>query len=248
MARRVQDVRLGLRAMAAADRRDPQWVPVPLEESQEAGTKVAMVVDPAGKGVSPQVAEGVSKAGKILLDAGLSVEEIEPPGIEDAAQIWRVICLSELLTQLQPAVEEICGDRLSRTFEYYRAALPELSLDNYIRAFGQRRKVLRDWLEFFTRYDLIIAPVGTQPPLPSDADVQSLEQTLASIDSFRMTVAINALSLPAAVVPVGLAGGLPQVVQIIGPPFAEMRCLAAAELIEREIEPLTPIDPPEPEA
>jgi amidase len=45
------------------------------------------------------------------------------------------------------------------------------------------------------------------------------------------------------VVPVGVGGGLPQVVQIIGPPFAEMRCLAVAEAIEEQVKPLTPIDP-----
>jgi len=144
---------------------------------------------------------------------------------------------------LQPAVKDICGERLGRTFEYYRAALPEFGLEAYIDAFARRRKVLRDWLGFFGRYDLIVAPIGTEPPLPSDADVQSLQQTLSSIESFRMTVAVNALSLPAAVVPVGLEDGLPQAVQIIGPPFAEMRCLAAAELIEQQVQPLTPIDP-----
>jgi len=56
-------------------------------------------------------------------------------------------------------------------------------------------------------------------------------------------VAVNALGLPSAVVPVGVAEGLPQVVQLIGPPFEELRCLAAAEAIERQVEPLTPIDP-----
>ncbi len=115
MARRVRDVRLGLQAMAAADRRDPMWLPVPLEDRPDAGVSVALVVDPAGKGVSAQVAEGVEHAGKLLVDAGFRVEEIEPPGIEDAAEIWRVICLTELLTQLQPAVKDICGGRLSRS-------------------------------------------------------------------------------------------------------------------------------------
>jgi len=243
MARRVSDVRLGLRAMTVSGRHDPQWLPLPLDGQAAPGTKVALVVDPAGGGVNAQVAHGVERAGKILADAGFHVEEIEPPGIEEAAQIWRVICLSELLTRLQPAVRDVCGERLSRTFEYYRAALPEFGLEAYIDAFARRRKVLRDWLGFFGRYDLVVAPVGTEPPLPSDADVQSLEQTLASIQSFRMTVAVNALSLPSAVVPVGLEQGLPQAVQIIGPPFAEMRCLAAAEVIEQQVQALTPIDP-----
>jgi len=243
LARRVRDVRLGLQAMVAADRRDPSWLPVPLEEHRDAGKTIALVIDPGGRGVHPQVAEGLARAGKLLEGAGFQVEEVEPPAIHEAAQIWRVICLTELLTQLQPAVKDICGGRLSRAFEYYRAALPECRLEDYIDAFSRRRKVLRDWLEFFTRYDLVVAPVGTEPPLPSDADVESLQQTLASIDSFRMTVAINALGLPAAVVPVGIGEGLPQVAQIIGPPFSEMRCLAAAELIEAEVRALTPIDP-----
>ena len=243
MARRVRDVRLGLQAMAAADWRDPWWVPAPLKESWEAGKTVALVVDPAGQGVSAQVAGGLARAGKLLENAGFRVEEIQPPGIEEAAEVWRVICLTELLTQMQPAVKDICGRRLSRILEYYRAVLPKCSLEDYVHAFGRRRKVLRDWLDFFTRYDLIVAPIGTEPPLPSDADVESLEQTRASIKSFRMTVAVNALGLPAAVVPVGIADGLPQAVQLIGSPFTEMRCLAAAELIEAQVPALTPIEP-----
>ena len=55
-----------------------------------------------------------------------------------------------------------------------------------------------------------------------------------------MTVVVNALGLPAVTVPVGISEGLPQVVQIIGPPFAEMRCLAAAEALEAQVKPLTP--------
>ena len=58
-----------------------------------------------------------------------------------------------------------------------------------------------------------------------------------------MMVAISALSLPSAVIPLGIKDNLPQAVQIIGPAFAEMDCLAAAEAIENQIEVITPIDP-----
>ena len=51
------------------------------------------------------------------------------------------------------------------------------------------------------------------------------------------------VGLPAAVVPVGIQDGFPQGVQIIGPPLEAMRCLAAAETIEQQVEALTPIDP-----
>ena len=79
--------------------------------------------------------------------------------------------------------------------------------------------------------------------MKSDSDQESAERVRQIVQSQRMTVAISALSLPSAVVPVGLDEGMPQVVQIIGAPFTEMDCLAAAEAIEEQVEALTPIDP-----
>jgi amidase len=242
LARRVRDVRLGLQAMSARNYHDPWWVPAPLEVSKNKGT-VALVIDPAQKGINPQVANGAEKAGKLIEQAGYEVELIEPPGIEEAADIWLVICLGELLSHLVPAVKDICGQRLRTTFEHYQTLLPEFSTEMYMNAFARRRTVLREWLAFFQKYDLIVAPVCTEPPLETDSDLESVERSLQIIQSQRMTVAISALSLPSAVVPVGVDEGMPQVVQIIGAPFKEMDCLAAAEAIEEQVEQLTPIEP-----
>ncbi len=153
------------------------------------------------------------------------------------------ICLGELLALLEPAVKSTCGPTMLRTFDTFRAAMPVPSLKEYASAFGRRQAILRDWLEFFERYPLIVAPVGTEPPLLQDEDIGSPESNLMVIHSMRMVVPVNLMGLPAAVVPVGTRDGFPQVVQIIGPPFHEMRCLAAAEAIEQQVEPLTPIDP-----
>jgi amidase len=49
--------------------------------------------------------------------------------------------------------------------------------------------------------------------------------------------------LPAAVVPIGVANGLPQAVQIIGSRYQEATCLDAAEAIEAALGIVTPIDP-----
>ena len=244
MARRVGDVRLGLQAMSARNYHDPWWVSAPLELSDDKHT-IALVLDPAQQGINPQVAQGVELAGRLLAEAGYEVEIIEPPGIEEAADIWRIICLGELLSHLVPAVKDICGQRLSTTFEHYQALLPDFSTQMYMDAFARRRKVLRQWLAFFQRYSLVVAPVCTEPPLKTDTDLESVERLRQIIHSQRMTVAISALSLPAAVVPVGVSAGLPQVVQIIGAPFKEMDCLAAAEAIEERAGFLTPIEPAE---
>lgn len=242
MARSVRDVRLGLQAMSAGTLHDPWWVPAPLKASQRSKT-IALVVDPAGKGIHSQIANGVKQAGELLQGAGYELEPVQPPAIEEAADIWRTICLGELLMHLVPAVKDICGERLRRTFEHYQALLPDFSPEMYHDAFARRRRVLREWLAFFQKYSLIVAPICTQLPLKTDADLDSVEQTRDLIDSHRMTVAISALSLPAAVVPVGIEDGLPQAVQIIGPPFQEMDCLNAAEAIEQQVQAFTPIDP-----
>ncbi len=242
MARCVADVRLGLLAMSAHDYRDPWWWPAPLETAQDKAV-IALVINPAQQGIHPQVMTGLEKAGKLLEQAGYRVILLEPPGIEEAADIWRIICLGELLSQLEPAVKAICGQRLRTTFEHYHRLLPDFSLSMYMDAFARRQKVLREWLAFFQTYDLVVAPICTEPPSASDSDLASVDGTRQILHSQRMTVAVSALSLPAAVVPVGMDAGFPQAVQIIGAPRSEMHCLAAAEAIEKQVGTFSPIDP-----
>jgi amidase len=68
-----------------------------------------------------------------------------------------------------------------------------------------------------------------------------------TIRGMRMTMAVNALGLPAVAVPVGVGEGLPQAVQVIGPRYREDLCLDAAEVIEDRVGIFTPIDPSPPE-
>lgn len=243
MARRIADVRLGLQAMAARDIRDPWWVPAPLDPPERSDLPVAVIVDPLEQGVDEQVASGIQHAATLLADAGYGVEHAEPATLADAGQVWKDIVVGELFMGLEPAVKEICGPSLTRMLKHYHLAFPNWTPENYSLAFGERRRVLRDWLEFFQRFSVIIAPVSTKPPQVIDFDIATPESSVAIIESMRMTFAVNALSLPSAVVPVGMKDGLPQVVQIIGAPFEEMRCLDVAEAIERNVDPLTPMDP-----
>lgn len=55
-------------------------------------------------------------------------------------------------------------------------------------------------------------------------------------------ITVNLLGLPAAVVPTGLANGVPLGVQIIGSRYREDLCLDAAEAIEVQCGLNTPID------
>jgi len=60
---------------------------------------------------------------------------------------------------------------------------------------------------------------------------------------FTVKENIDLAGTPAAVVPAGMADGLPVGVQVMGGKYTELRCLAVAEAIEQRLGPLTPIDP-----
>ena len=63
------------------------------------------------------------------------------------------------------------------------------------------------------------------------------------VRGMRMTIAVNALGLPAVARPVGIGDGLPQSVQIVGPSYREDLCVDAAAALEERVGIITPIDP-----
>jgi len=241
MARRIADVRLGLECMVTQSPSDPWSVQRPLVQEAEKGLPLALVVDPMGRGVHPQVESGVKAAANLLQERGFVLEEVEPPRLEDAFRVWRLICLYELLTVLKPDVEAICGTGLGTVLAHYEQAEPELSPENYVMALSQRHSILREWQAFFSQYAAIIAPVSTKPPQPIDYDLSSADINREVIDTMRMVVPINALGLPSAVVPVGVVQGLPQAVQVIGAPYRDLDCLSIAEHIESGVPRITPL-------
>jgi amidase len=89
---------------------------------------------------------------------------------------------------------------------------------------------------------LVIAPIATQPAWKVGTDLDP-EWGVGWLAALRMVVVVNLLGLPSVAVPTGVADGIPQAVQIIGPRFREDLCLAAAEVIEVRLPTITPIDP-----
>lgn len=244
MARRVEDLRLAFASMCAPDPRDPIYVPAPLTgPAWPAPVRVAVVEDPAGMGVDTEVAAGVRRAAAALRDAGYVVEEIAPPALAEAYDLWLKQVLTELQLALVPMLEPVAGPDALRFLRLAAEASPALDYAGYIASFAQRNAVARAWSEFQAQTPLILGPVCTQPPFPVGHDLVSAEQTLAIARSFRLTVAVNLLGLPSAAVPAGMGGGLPQGVQLIGPRFREDLCLDAAQAIEERLGLLTPIDP-----
>ena len=114
-----------------------------------------------------------------------------------------------------------------------------------LSAFITRQTVLRAWGEFQETHSLILAPIATDIPFKADDSDLDYDQVARTIRNLRVTLAVNALGLPAVAVPVGFADGLPQVIQLIGSRYREDLCLDAAAAVEERLGILTPIDPRE---
>jgi len=244
MAREVADVRCALEAISGPDLRDPWWVPVSRGGPAAATPlRVAVIFDPGGQGVDPQVAGGVRAAADALSQAGYEVEEAEPPCIVEAAGFWRRLMFTEMRNHLLPMLRGMVSADALRSMELNDPFIPSFDIAGYSRALADRTRLLRGWGEFMERYPLIVGPVSTARPFLVGDDIASVEHSREIMDSQRLIVAISLLGLPAAVAPVGFSDGLPQAVQIIGRPFREDQCLDAAEALERVLGPITPIDP-----
>src|SRR6266566_444748 len=87
MARTVEDLRVSLSAMSAADPRDPWSVTAPLE-GPPVSLHAALCLRPAGRRVAREVEAAILDAGRRLADAGWTVEEIDDtPPLNEAAEV-----------------------------------------------------------------------------------------------------------------------------------------------------------------
>jgi amidase len=230
--------------MAQRDPRDPWWVPAPLEGPPvERPIRVALTVDPGKQGVHPDVAAAVRAAGRALARAGYAVEEAEPPDVAGAARCWAALVINEMRHVTLPYIRQHGGADLNRCVDFMFAVTPDVDLDAYLRALAERTRHVRDWMLFLERYPLVVGPVSSEPPFVVGFDTTSAARTAEVLRAQRLLVADNLLGLPAAAVPTGAAGGVPLGVQVIGPRYREDLCLDAAEAIEAQLGPPTPIDP-----
>jgi amidase len=244
LARRVADLRTAFELIAGPTWRDPWAVPAPLLGAPlSPPIRVAVVSDPASGGTAPQVQDGVRLVADALRDAGYVVEELEPPGIEEAARILLVMLSTPGIRYgWEQSAQPIMPSPAQRFMSAFFEAAGEPDAVAVEQAFIGRHALLRTWGEFQATNPLILAPIATEPPRLAGTDLDD-GQVAVDIRTMRMAMAVNTLGLPAVAVPVGVADGLPQAVQIIGPRYREDLCLDTAQAIEERLGIITPIEP-----
>jgi len=246
MARRVADVRLGLRVLSGAHPRDPWSLDVPLEGPPMAGPiRVAVVAAPPGGATDPAISAAVGRAADALADAGYDVVAACPATYERAVEVWKLFLLGDLALGL-PNMAPLMGAEGRAFLDAINAATPPLKdpLD-LSRLMVARDAVGRDWSQFMAEHPLILSPTWTTLPFTHGFDVAGPDGPAATIALMRPVVPANLLGLPSACVPAGLdpASGLPVGVLLTGRRMRDDLCLDAAEAVEARLGLETPIDP-----
>ncbi|MFI8425852.1 amidase [Streptomyces sp. NPDC085479] len=244
LARSVDDLRLAYEVLAGTDPRDPRAVPVPAYGDPLPGpVKVAVVADPGGHGVHPTIRAAVATAADALRDAGYDVrEEQDVPRLDEALETYGRIVATEF-APTWPAVRALLGEGGDRYLGMAMERTPPASVEEFMRLMGTWMSIRRSWAAYLDASPLLLGPVFTEPPVEPGLESRDRTGLERVASGMRLCTATSFVGVPAVAVPTGTADGLPSGVQIIGRPFREDLCLAAAQAIENRLGVLTPVDP-----
>jgi amidase len=245
LARNVADMRLFMRATAVPDPRDIWQGPIPEQELAftPRPCRVAVLRETPDCAVDPQVAAAIDRAAAMLSRAGYQVVEVPVPSMREGAELWRLILGNEMRHTLVPLAERLGDPGIRRQLANLLGGLPELDRAGWLTAYARRGELLREWQMFFAETPLLLTANTWSMPMADDYD-QS-----ADFDSprFYAEMAPNLvqpiLGLPGMAVPMGLAGGVPVGLQLLGTRFSEPLLMSAAEVLERAQDPVEPVDP-----
>ena len=197
--------------------------------------------------VDPEVAAITRKAAERFAEAGVVVEEAHPDfsGVHECFQVLRaydyVVSKAELLRTKRDLLKP---EVVANIEQGLRLTMAELE-----RAEGQRVAMTARTLAFFERYDLLLTPATIVAPFPVE---QRYVKECAGVtfgnyfEWLAIAYAITLACCPALSLPCGFTReGLPVGLQIVAPPRAEARLLAAAKALEDMLglRGSTPIEP-----
>ncbi|WP_404870679.1 amidase [Kitasatospora griseola] len=244
LARTVADLRLAFECLAGPDPRDPRAVPAPLYGRPVDGpVKVAVVADPGGRGVHPTVRRAVERAAGALAEAGYDVREVpDVPRFDEAYDAFHQLTVAEF-TPSWPVVRQLLGEGGDRFIDFAMRRTPQLDAAGLIALMGTWMNIRRSWAEFLAEYPLLLGPVFTEPPVEPGLESRDQESRDRVASAMRLCSLTSFVGAPAVAVPTGPAGGLPTGVQLVGRPFREDLCLAAAQQLEDRLGVLSPVEP-----
>ena len=258
----VQGAATLLEAISGHDPRDStsvdQLAPLfsQLFDQPLAGLRIGVPVEYFSAGLDAEIEASVRQALKIYESLGAQLKDIHLPHSKYAIATYYLVATSEASSNLARYDGVHYGHRAesigSSLVEMYEASRGEGFGDEvkrrimlgvfslsagyadqfYTKALQVRRLIRNDFDAAFQQVDVIAGPVT---PTPAFKIGEKTSDPLAMYLSDIYTISANLAGIPGLSLPCGLtSAGLPIGLQLLAPPFEEVRLLQAARMLERE--------------
>ena len=252
MARNVADLALFLDSMIGPTHLEPLSLASPTSSflaASQARTKPSKIAISTSLGFMPvdkEIRDICSNAALHFEKLGVIVEETHPD-LENVIKTFWTLRSNAFAATMGDMAKENPDKLKPELLENIEAGF-QISNRELIEAEISRGQIYNTMAKFFEEFDFLLAPATIVPPFPIEqryvkqCDGQHFNNYVDWLGiSFPATLA----SCPALSLPVGFTTlGLPVGLQIIGPHQGEGNLLAAAQLLEDQLDKsLTPIDP-----
>jgi amidase len=240
MARRVEDLALGLAVMAGEDPRDPFTHPFPLRNWRDVDPRTLRIAYwTHQEGVTawsptPETIETVENAAAALRERVDKIVKTEPPvDIQEHFQStlamyfddgWQTV---ERLATRYGALDDNLVQQCIAIARQWRSEQTDEQVEHLKERWLHLRRQIRASLD---GYDAVLTPVTCSPALPHGA---SYRPAMERLEYMHPAVYTPVYSLPTGVVRCGTSPeGLPIGVQVVGAPYREDVVLAVLKCLE----------------
>ncbi|MGI5468759.1 amidase [Streptomyces sp. CA-132043] len=241
LGRTVADTALLLSVMAGPDPRCPLTLETPGAafraplERDLSGLRVAWSPDLDGRvPVDPEVTAVLEPQVQVFEELGCRVTE-DCPDLDGAEEVFRTLRAQEFALGLGGLLDAHPG-ALKPSLVWNIEEGRRLTGADLARATAAHARIHLAAVDFFSRYDVLLAPVSQVVPFDIDLEYPASiagQPQRTYLDWMRSAYFVTVLGAPALSVPAGFTpGGLPVGLQVVAAPRAELTVLQAGAAYE----------------
>jgi aspartyl-tRNA(Asn)/glutamyl-tRNA(Gln) amidotransferase subunit A len=231
MARSAEDCEAVLAAIAGHDPADDWSADEPLPEAEPAASarklKVASVRPDFSKSDEAEIAAAYDEAVELLRASGVAVREARLPDLPFeavAALVIRAEAASAFAELFEDGrVRQMADPGATTSYPSAKA----ITAADYVKALRIRTLCQEAMADFFSEWDLIVAPAETITPPPADVSLEGVEWS-DPVGGMSTLCGLPAISVPCGFGKLHLPVGL----TIVAGAFEEAKMLALAKLFQ----------------
>jgi amidase len=238
MGRSVDDLALLLGVIAGGDEIDPFVGPAVVSDHRAvdvSSLRVGFYPDDGAWPATEATRAAVTAAADALGDAGARVEELEPPQIADAVDLFFVMMAADGGARARADLAASDGRHVPQMLWLLEnLAQHALSAEQYFDTLASWGALRARMQRFIGAHDVVLSPV-TPGPAPLHGCRPGDDLPVETYLPWANAMAHSVAGVPVAVVPVGRERGLPLGVPIAGRQFHDHVALAAAAAIDERL-------------